>query len=221
MAERQHVVVQDRDRGLRLLGHVQEAESVGAEGIDHSVQVDPADALQGADHEGIRGQELTRPLALDMALLEAGIELLEERRLLRGQLDRLVGVLALQRQPALVAGAEALVVEDLLDGDRRDPPPLQGQQRLDPVAAIRRMGQRQRLDPRDRFGRRRHRVRLGDRRQVFFEAIQAFELEPPLPVVEAGPVDPASRGSGASPRSRPRAGKCRGQLPKQRVCFLQ
>jgi hypothetical protein len=105
--ERQDIVVQDRDRRLRLLGHVQEAEGVGAEGVDHGVQVDPADALQGADHEGIRGQELTRPLAFDMALAEAGIELLEEGRLLRGQLDRLIGVRALQRQPALVAGAQA------------------------------------------------------------------------------------------------------------------
>jgi hypothetical protein len=65
--------VQDRDRGLRLLADVQEAEGVGAEGVDHGVQVDPADALDRADHEGVGREQLTRPLALDMALAEAGL----------------------------------------------------------------------------------------------------------------------------------------------------
>jgi hypothetical protein len=105
--------------------------------------------------------------------------------------DRLLGVLLLERQPALVPRAEALVVEDLLDRGRRQAPALQRQERLEPVAAIGRVEQRQRRDPRHHLGRRGHRVALGDRRQVL-EAIQALELEAPLPVVEAGPVDPAA-----------------------------
>ena len=100
-------------------------------------------------------------------------------------------VLPLQRQPALVAGAQALVVEDLLHRDRRDPPAFQGQQRLDLVAAVGRVGQRQLLDPRHHLRRGGHRVALGDRRQVL-EPVQPLELEAPLPVVEAGPVDPAA-----------------------------
>jgi hypothetical protein len=52
-----------------------------------------------------------------VALLEAGIELFQERRLLGTELDRPLGVLPLERQPALVARAQALVVKDLLDGD--------------------------------------------------------------------------------------------------------
>jgi hypothetical protein len=55
--------------------------------------------------------------------LGARIELFQERCLLGAELERLLGVLLLERQPALVARAEALVVEDLLDGDRRQPPP--------------------------------------------------------------------------------------------------
>ena len=66
--KRQPVVVQHRDRGLGLLGDVQEAEDVAAEGVDHGRQIDPADTFEGADHEGVRGQQLTRPLALDVAL---------------------------------------------------------------------------------------------------------------------------------------------------------
>ena len=80
--------MQDRHRGFRLLADVEEAEGVGAVGVDDRVQVDPADALERADHEGVGGEQLARPLALDMPLAKAGIELLQERRLLRAQLDR-------------------------------------------------------------------------------------------------------------------------------------
>ena len=71
--------MQHGDRRLRLLGDVQEAEGVGAVGVDHRVQVDPADALERADHEGVGREQLARRLALDVALAEAGIELLQER----------------------------------------------------------------------------------------------------------------------------------------------
>jgi hypothetical protein len=97
--------------------------------------------------------------------------LLQERRLLGAELDHLLGVLTLEREPALVARAQALVVEDLLDGDRREASALQRQERLEPVAAIGWMQQRQGLDPRHHLGRRRHRVTLGDRRQIL-EAIR-------------------------------------------------
>jgi hypothetical protein len=38
---------------------VQEAEGVGAEGVDHGVQIDPADALERADHESVGREQLT------------------------------------------------------------------------------------------------------------------------------------------------------------------
>ena len=61
-------------------------------------------------------------LALDVPLAKAGVQLLEEGDLLHRQLDGLIGVLPLQRQPAFVPGAQPLVVEDLLHRDRRHPP---------------------------------------------------------------------------------------------------
>jgi hypothetical protein len=56
-----------------------------------------------------------------MAFVEAGIALSREGSVLGGDLDRLLGVGLPERQPTLDAGAEAVVVEDLLDGDREDP----------------------------------------------------------------------------------------------------
>ena len=137
---------------------------------------------------------------LDVALLEAGIELFQERGLLGAEFERLLGVLALERQPALVARAEALIVEDLLDGDRRQAPACQGQEAPRAGCSHRPMQQRQRLEPGHHLGRRR-RVALGDRRQVL-EAVEAFGLEAPLPVVETGAVDlvaPAGLGDIAQP----------------------
>ena len=169
--------------------------------VHDRVQVDPADALERAHQEGVGREQLAGTATLHVALAEARAELLEERRLLRGQLDRPLGVLPFQRQPALVPRAEPSVVEDLLHRDRRDAPPLQRQGRLDPVAAVRRVRQRQLLDPRHHLRRGGHRVALGDRRQVL-EAVQALQLEAPLPVVEAGAVDaapPARLGDVAQP----------------------
>jgi hypothetical protein len=57
--ERQDVVVQHRHRRLRLLGDVQEAEGVGAIGVNHGTQVDLADALETADEEGVGRKQRT------------------------------------------------------------------------------------------------------------------------------------------------------------------
>lgn len=62
--------------------------------------------------------------------------------------------------------AQAVLVQDVLDGDRRNPFTIQGQHGLDPVAAIGRMFQGQVLDPRHRFRRDGLGVALVDRRQV-------------------------------------------------------
>lgn len=82
-----------------------------------------------------------------------------------------------------------VVVEDLLDGDRRDADASQRQHRLVPVEATGRVGQRQVLDPLDHWLRRRLRMRLVDRRQVF-QPTEPLRPEPPLPFVIASPVQP-------------------------------
>jgi hypothetical protein len=62
--ERQHVVVQHGDCRLGLLRDVQEAEGIRSVGVDHGVQVDLADALEGADEEGVSREQLARRVAL-------------------------------------------------------------------------------------------------------------------------------------------------------------
>lgn len=79
---------------------------------------DLADALEVADEEGVGAQKLARACTFDVPLLEARVQFLDERRLLGGDLDGLAGVRFLKSQPAVIARAQAMVVEDLLHGDR-------------------------------------------------------------------------------------------------------
>ena len=71
--EGQHLVVQHRDGRFGLLGDVQEAERVAAEGIHHGMQVDLADALERADEEGVLAKQLARLGAFDVTLAEARV----------------------------------------------------------------------------------------------------------------------------------------------------
>lgn len=91
--------------------------------------------------------------------LEAGSQLLQERGLLGGDLDGLAGIPRLEREHRLV-----------------------------PFAAIGPVLQRQRSNLLHGVGRRRLRVALVDRRQIF-QPIRALGMEPPLPLVDDGPVD--------------------------------
>ncbi len=125
-----------------------------------------------------------------MALAEAGVQPLDERRLLGRDLDLLVCIGLFQRQPATGARAEICGVEDLLDGDRRDGDPFQAQERFQPVAAIGWMLERQSPDPLHRRRRGRLRMALVDRRQIL-QALEALGLKAPLPFVEAGAVETA------------------------------
>ena len=51
--EGQHLVVEHGDGRLGLLGDMQEAEGIGAVGVDDGMQIDLADALEIADEEGV------------------------------------------------------------------------------------------------------------------------------------------------------------------------
>jgi len=118
---------------------------------------------------------------------ETGVQLFEEGGLLRGDLDRRLGIPRLQRRPAVDLRAKTVFVEDLLDRDRREPDPLQRQHRLVPVAAPGGMRERQILDLLDHLRRCRLRVAVVDRRQVL-EPAEALGLEPAFPFIKAGPV---------------------------------
>ena len=93
------------------------------------MQVDAADALERADHEGIGGQKLVWTLALDCRSLKQGLSLSRKRAC---SADSSITWWALYRSSASQRScrAEPLVVEDLPHRDRRHPPTLQSEERL-------------------------------------------------------------------------------------------
>lgn len=163
-----------------------------------------------------------------MPLPEGGIELFDKGGLLGSDLDGLACQLLFQLQPAVVFGAETGLVQDLLDGDRRDAHALERQYRLQAVAAIGRMLQRQGVDAGHRLRRRGHGVRLVDRRQVL-QAFEAVGLEAALPLVEAGAVhSPAAAGFrriaelfGKLKNAQTLLGKLAGGIPPGRFRWLR
>ena len=94
-----------------------------------------------------------------------------------------------QRQPAVVARAQLVLIQNLLHRGRRQPPSLQGRQRLQPVAATGRMGRCQLLNVRHRLRRCRLWMALGDRRQVL-ESSETMRLKTSFRWIEAGAIDP-------------------------------
>jgi hypothetical protein len=78
---------------------------------------------------------------LDMALTELGAEALQEPRLLRRELDRLLGAGLFQAQEPLVLGEQIVAAPDTTDATRADLKPAQGQLVGDPHGPMRRMRQ--------------------------------------------------------------------------------
>ena len=74
----QYTVIQDIDGRLQLR-RVELPKGKGTIGIDDGLHVNPADPLQGAHQERVLAKQVARVEALDLALPEAGVGLLEER----------------------------------------------------------------------------------------------------------------------------------------------
>ena len=80
LEERQRVIVQDLNGGHRHLGGVEPGPNVAAEAVEHSLDVDLANALERAREEG-GGVDLDVPLAV------LGVEALQRLDLLLTQLS--------------------------------------------------------------------------------------------------------------------------------------
>lgn len=74
-----------------------------------------------------------------MPLPKARIALLDEGDLLGVEFDASRRVFLLQCQPAFMARTHLVLDQNLLDGDVRQPPAFGHQQRLKPIAPIRRV----------------------------------------------------------------------------------
>ena len=72
--------------------------------IEHRLQIDPANALQRADEEGVHGDKFPGLGGLDMSLSEFGTEALEQADLRVAELEATLGHHFLQAQEPLVLG---------------------------------------------------------------------------------------------------------------------
>lgn len=81
-----------------------------------------AEALEVAGEDGVGTHQIAGSGVLDVALTVARIALLLKRRLFAREVDHLLGIASLQRQPSVMTATEATVVQNLLHRDRQHPP---------------------------------------------------------------------------------------------------
>lgn len=108
LEERQHVVVEDLDRRQGQLAGVEPGPDVPAVAVEHGLEVDPPDPLQGPGEEGVHGHQLPRVGRLDVALPELGAVALQEPDLLVGERQPLLPHRRLEPQEPLVAGHQVM-----------------------------------------------------------------------------------------------------------------
>ena len=91
VVERHHPVVEDLGRGDRGLAVIELGEGDLGVGVDEGLLIDPPDALQRADIEGVLRAAIARALALELAMrLLVGLGLLERGDLGLGEQDALL-----------------------------------------------------------------------------------------------------------------------------------
>jgi len=202
--ERQHVVVQDRDRRLRLFGDAATAAGIGPAGVDEHVQIDLVDVRSGGDHGGVDRELVLGSGVFDLPLRRAGIEVLSESAPLGGQLDDVIGGPPSHREPAVAPGAATRVVEHPLPAVRRARLALRGSPYGAPITPATRVRQRAPAAPLAHLRRCRPRARPGDR-QEGPEPFQARRrLETSLPLGDARPATSAMPAQPGDVPQRPR-----------------
>lgn len=90
------MIVQHGHGGFGPLGGEQEPEGIAAIGVHHGVQLVSADALRTAKGKGVLAEHLSPAAAFHVALAEGGVLLLQKLDLLRGKVDGLLAVPALE-----------------------------------------------------------------------------------------------------------------------------
>src|SRR5262249_1052782 len=120
LIEGQDARVEEVARSHRHLRGVDLGEGERAEDIDDDLDVDLADALQGASGEGVLVEELAGARGFHVAAPELDAVALEETQLLLGEDERaLLGGL-LQAEQALQAGLEVVASPDAADAGDAD-----------------------------------------------------------------------------------------------------
>lgn len=135
-----------RHDGLGLLGGMQKAERQTAKGVDHRMQVQLPNAVEVPNQEGGLAEQFARSSAFDIALTKDGIRFLDQADLLIAQGDRVRRHALLEFQEARKASPEALLVEDMLHGGKRDRDSTQRQCMTEAITAPSWVGQGERDD---------------------------------------------------------------------------
>jgi hypothetical protein len=99
---------------------VQETEGLAAKGIHYGMQINSPNTLYRAHQESILRKIFPRTTALDMLLTEAGIGFLNHGHLLWCQFDGMLQGLLFQLEQTLIATAQLLLVQDVLNGRSTD-----------------------------------------------------------------------------------------------------
>ena len=121
VVERHHSVVEDLGRGDRRLAVVELGEGHLGVGVDKGLLIDPADALQRTDIEGVLRPAIARALALELAMrLLVGLGLLERGDLRLGQQDAILCHLGLQRLQAEFHRGQVVALPHAAHTRRRD-----------------------------------------------------------------------------------------------------
>jgi hypothetical protein len=113
LIERQYPVVKNIHCSLRQLRGIELPEGKRSLGVHNGLEVNPADAFQGAYHEGILAKQVCRIWTFPMTLAETGIGLLQKRDLLFRKIDILAALLFLHAKQSFVAGLHLLFDPDV------------------------------------------------------------------------------------------------------------
>jgi len=109
----QDSIIEDIHSSLRKLRSVQLAKGKGAVGIHDGLKIDPSDALQGADQEGILAEEIAWVRALHPSFAEAGIGFLQKLDLFRRKLYILAVLYLLKAKEPLIASFQIVLEPDI------------------------------------------------------------------------------------------------------------
>src|SRR5262249_44377879 len=183
--EGQDAVVEEVAGRDRHLGRIDLGEGEGAEDVDDDLDVDLADALEGAPVERVVVEELTRAAGLDVTATEVDAVALEEADLLLGEDEggvRLDG--ALQAQEALQARFEVVAEPHPADAGWAHRQALQPELVGDALGAVGGVGQGVGEDPRLDLGA--HAIGVGTTRPapLLDEGLDAADLEGAADLIE-------------------------------------
>src|SRR5580765_7497102 len=130
------IVVQGVNGGDRQLRGIEPGPGVARMAVDGGLEIDLADALEGADEEGVDSDKTAGVRGFDVAFAELGAEAFEEPDLLLLQLDLALGGGLLQPEQPLVLGEQVMALPHPAHATGGDLYPFQPEFLFDPCCPM-------------------------------------------------------------------------------------